>query len=196
MFVIVALDAHIDCCRGPQTESEFESGKNSEDYMMKLLEHMWTLSTEYKTATAQDLTGGRSRRGAQRTVPPDGSTVDVSAATAASQRPTKHGVEVVPSVGVSDGGGGAGTGTHGGEPDGLKPTCDCGKECILRDAGGKVCSEFTLLVPIVRSVVLVTVAPEGRLYIYQKYVGLIRMVHKTCVESHSDNIPKFLFRKM
>ncbi|CAN0053751.1 unnamed protein product, partial [Pylaiella littoralis] len=27
---------------GPQSEDDFESGKTSEDYMMKLLQYMWT----------------------------------------------------------------------------------------------------------------------------------------------------------
>ncbi|CAN0312984.1 unnamed protein product [Pylaiella littoralis] len=45
---------------GPQSEDDFESGKTSEDYMMKLLQYMWTQSNEYKTAAAQDLTGDES----------------------------------------------------------------------------------------------------------------------------------------
>lgn len=43
-------------CRGPQIESEFESGQTSEEYAAKLTENVWLRSDECKKAGAVDLT--------------------------------------------------------------------------------------------------------------------------------------------
>lgn len=115
------------CCRrGPQNEEEFESGKTSEDYLMALLKHMWTQSSEYKSAAAQDLTGDES----------GGDTIEIntgtfSAAAAAAAAAAGRGAgEVAPSVG---GGTGTGTGTDATSPVESKPVCDCKEECKLGD---------------------------------------------------------------
>lgn len=99
--------------RGPQSEDDFESGKTSEDYMMKLLQYMWTQSTEYKTAAAQDLTGdesGGAATGAGTTVV---AAATHSAAAAAATAP--------------------GRGAPEAESDGVgpKPTCHCNKDCQI-----------------------------------------------------------------
>ncbi|CAN0431751.1 unnamed protein product [Pylaiella littoralis] len=93
---------------------------------MALLKHMWTQSSEYKSAAAQDLTGDES----------GGDTIEIntgtfSAAAAAAAAAAERGAgEVAPSVGR---GTGTGTETDATSPVGSKPVCDCKEECKLGD---------------------------------------------------------------